>query len=67
MNKTKDVQFCPKCGSLDISLSKLSNLGDPIKIQGLMGWECNACGYSGKDFFIVTEKDYEKIIKSKKA
>jgi len=38
MSKTKDVQFCPKCGSLDISLSKLSNLGDPIKIQGLMGW-----------------------------
>jgi hypothetical protein len=55
-----DVQFCPKCKSLNIQIAS-SKLGDPAKIQGLVGWECLDCGHVGKDFFLISEKDYKKM------
>lgn len=61
----KDVQFCPRCGSKNIQLSKTSNLGDPLKIQGLVGWDCLDCGYTGKNFLIASKEDYEKILKKR--
>ena len=64
---TKGVQVCPRCGSENIQSSKLSKLGDPIKIQGMVGWDCLNCGYTGRDFMIVNKKSIEnKYIKSKK-
>ena len=50
------VQVCPRCKSENIQLSKLSKLGDPIKIQGMIGWDCLDCGYTGRDFIIVDKK-----------
>ena len=58
----KDVQFCPRCGSVAIRIPDLK-LGDPIETQGLAGWECLNCGYVGRDFFIVPKNEYEHIKK----
>lgn len=62
-NKKKDVQFCPKCGSTKIRDSNLLPLGDPLQRMGFLGWDCLNCGYTGKDFFIVSEEEYKKISK----
>ncbi len=65
MVKKKDVQFCPKCGSTHIKASTLIPFGDPIEQTGLFGWDCLDCKYTGKDFFIVSEDEYKKIVKEK--
>ena len=58
-----DVQFCPRCGSLTIQIPKFTQLSDPIKVQGMVGWECLNCGYVGRDFLIVPKNEYEHIKK----
>tara|TARA_Y100000310_G_scaffold276112_1_gene293044 strand:- start:416 stop:613 length:198 start_codon:yes stop_codon:yes gene_type:complete len=62
----KSIQFCPKCLSTNIKESDIVPVGDPLKKVGLFGWDCLECNYTGKDFFIVDEKDYLKLIKKKK-
>ena len=57
----KDVQFCPKCLSLNIQISEQLRIGDPFKKMGLVGWECLDCGYSGKDFFLISVDNYMKL------
>jgi predicted nucleic-acid-binding Zn-ribbon protein len=59
----KDVQFCPRCGSLNIRPSEVLPVGDPLKKQGFFGYDCLDCGYTGHDFFIVSIEEYEKIKK----
>ncbi len=61
----KEVQFCPNCRSLKIRRSHLIPFGDPILTQDYLGWECLDCGYNGKDFFIVDEEDYKRLLKKK--
>ena len=63
--KKKEVQFCPKCGSNKIQDSNLIPLGDPLERMGFYGWDCLNCGYTGKDFFIVSKEEYEKVYKKK--
>lgn len=65
MKKQKDIQFCPRCGSKNIRPSELIPFGDPFKQTGLLGWDCLDCNYTGKDFFIVSENNYKKILKEK--
>ena len=65
MVKEKQVQFCPKCGSINIRRSELIPLGDPISQAGFFGWDCLDCSYIGKDFFIVSEAQHKKILKEK--
>lgn len=64
MAKQKDVQFCPKCGSVNIRDSELLPIGDPLIKTAFYGWDCLDCGYTGKDFFIVSEKEHKKIQQS---
>ena len=65
MVKEKDVQFCPNCGSINIRDSELVPIGDPLKKTAFYGWDCLDCGYTGKDFFIVSEYEHNKILKEK--
>lgn len=65
--KPKDVQFCPRCLSTNIKVTDISNVGNPIEAQGVVGWECLECGYIGIDFFIADEEEYEEIKKDKEA
>lgn len=61
----KSIQFCPKCGSNKIQDSNLLPLGDPLSRMGFYGWDCLNCGYTGKDFLIVSEEEYKKIYAKK--
>jgi len=61
----KSVQFCPKCGSTNIRSSLAVHYGDPAKSEGFVGWDCLDCGYTGKDFFIVSGEEYKKLYKEK--
>ncbi len=65
MTVKKDVQFCPKCGSTNIKVAEMIPLEDPIQKAGYFGWTCLDCNYTGKDFFIVFEEEYKKILKEK--
>jgi len=40
IEKKKEVQFCPKCGSNKIQDSNLIPLGDPLERMGFYGWDC---------------------------
>jgi predicted nucleic-acid-binding Zn-ribbon protein len=62
----ESIQFCPKCKSKNVRESTLIPMGDPIKAQGFTGYECLDCGYVGKDFLILSEKEYSKFLKKKK-
>jgi len=56
-DQIKRVRICPKCGSQNVQTSKLSYLGDPLKIEGMVGWDCLDCKYTGKAFVLVDEED----------
>jgi hypothetical protein len=61
---SEDVQFCGRCGSLRVRESRLIPFGDPIREVGVFGWECLDCKHSGKDFFIVSKEEHQKIVKN---
>ncbi len=52
----KSEQTCPKCGSKNIRVAETLPMQDPLLKEGLFGWECLDCGYTGKDFFIHAKK-----------
>lgn len=62
----KRIRICPRCGSRKVRSSKLSYLGDPFKIEGMIGWDCLDCNYTGKDFIIGDEKAVKEYGEKKK-
>ena len=62
----KKIRICPKCSSENIQLSKTSYLADPLKIEGLVGWDCLDCKHTGRDFIYGDEetvKEFRKKLK----
>jgi len=60
------IRICPRCGSQNVTSSKISYIGDPFKIEGMIGWDCLDCKYTGKDFIIGDEKTIKKYRQNKK-
>ena len=67
-DSVKQTRICPKCGSSNVRTSKITYLADPLKIEGLVGWDCLNCKYTSKDFIVGDEiavEEYRKNLKKK--
>ncbi|MBW2992284.1 hypothetical protein KY345_03640 [Candidatus Woesearchaeota archaeon] len=62
----KKIRVCPRCGSDEVQVSKISYLGDPLKIIGFVGYDCKKCGYTGRDFVTGDEEAIKKFRKELK-